>query len=683
MGEDRATMRTKFIHLGSFGWCWRMLGWIQCPRSGGGRLRFVILVAWLACLACLGVCSADDSAEIRVWRDQTGRFETKAILVEIRDGRVKLRKPDGRVVWPPLSLLSQPDQDYVAKWQQAQKASDIFAGGVMEGDSPGPEAEATATAWKPGDEPVSVQSGRLLTVQPMPRPKLSEADPRSVSMSSPQAGLTVLPTIAGLADGNIPYLLDPKGRLSLLRVQQGTWDKTKFSQAVLVDHEVNRANPTTRWEEPLHFFNANPNHGLILGRADVGSWGATGQMVMLRLDGSGQLSELLRWYPDPESKESKPRVRQVEFIDAEIVLARVGDIVRVYDWNERREIWRLPISGWHRPALSPGGRYFAAQIRDEIALFESKTGNQLGVIKRDDADPVDLVFHPTGLRLAAVGGREIDIYDLADAGNDRSFSLTEPIDTFYSDPSWTDESHLLVGGTRLVDTDLGRQVWQYDLGGRGNDNRAFQSGLFRGVIGGRGGLIVFRHAIPHATVAKAKASVDWSDIQVLGPGDSVRLEISVSGPTNRSKVAELMQAAIAKAGWKLSDTADSVVRFANYRTDERTHRFRSGPLKDQELPYRPYATVVDVEVGGEVVYRVADVGRVPDDFKVSLDETLKDAIERQTVPTYRMIERLDLPPHIIQPEFQHGLGKSTLDAEGFVDATDFVSGLVQAPPRGR
>jgi hypothetical protein len=69
----------------------------------------------------------------------------------------------------------------------------------------------------------------------------------------------------------------------------------------------------------------------------------------------------------------------------------------------------------------------------------------------------------------------------------------------------------------------------------------------------------------------------------------------------------------------------------------------------------------------EVAYRLVDPGLAPDKMEIELNETLAQAIERQTVPSYRLIERLELPSRIVAPELQQGLGKSTLTTSGFVD----------------
>ena len=66
-------------------------------------------------------------------------------MLDVKAGRVKLRKTDGRVVYPAFSLLSQADQDYVSKWEEAQQQGNIFAGGLMEDDAADEASAARST----------------------------------------------------------------------------------------------------------------------------------------------------------------------------------------------------------------------------------------------------------------------------------------------------------------------------------------------------------------------------------------------------------------------------------------------------------------------------------------------------------------------------------------------------------
>ena len=54
------------------------------------------------------------TAEARIWKDASGKHTIDAEFVELTDGVVKLRKPDGKVQSLSLKKLSKADQDHVA-----------------------------------------------------------------------------------------------------------------------------------------------------------------------------------------------------------------------------------------------------------------------------------------------------------------------------------------------------------------------------------------------------------------------------------------------------------------------------------------------------------------------------------------------------------------------------------------
>ncbi|NQT13362.1 MAG: hypothetical protein HQ582_11470 [Planctomycetes bacterium] len=72
----------------------------------GGRL--VIAICGLIAVACFS-WTASARAEMRVWKDRTGKFSTQAEFVAVSSDSVELKKPDGTLVRVPLRLLSKQD----------------------------------------------------------------------------------------------------------------------------------------------------------------------------------------------------------------------------------------------------------------------------------------------------------------------------------------------------------------------------------------------------------------------------------------------------------------------------------------------------------------------------------------------------------------------------------------------
>ncbi len=59
--------------------------------------------------------SSPQAAQLRTWKDGSGKFSIEAALVGVEGGKVTLRKADGSTTKVPLSTLSEADQAYVGK----------------------------------------------------------------------------------------------------------------------------------------------------------------------------------------------------------------------------------------------------------------------------------------------------------------------------------------------------------------------------------------------------------------------------------------------------------------------------------------------------------------------------------------------------------------------------------------
>ncbi len=64
--------------------------------------------------------AAPAGVPMRTWSDVSGRFQIEAVFVSVVDGKVNLRRADGRVLAVPLEKLSAADQAYVKQQQQAE-----------------------------------------------------------------------------------------------------------------------------------------------------------------------------------------------------------------------------------------------------------------------------------------------------------------------------------------------------------------------------------------------------------------------------------------------------------------------------------------------------------------------------------------------------------------------------------
>jgi hypothetical protein len=65
--------------------------------------------------------TAGPAVALRTWSDSTGTFKIEATYLGLSDGKVQLKRQDGREISVPLDRLSPQDQQYVQQAQQAAK----------------------------------------------------------------------------------------------------------------------------------------------------------------------------------------------------------------------------------------------------------------------------------------------------------------------------------------------------------------------------------------------------------------------------------------------------------------------------------------------------------------------------------------------------------------------------------
>jgi hypothetical protein len=133
-------------------------------RSRLSVAHFVFLTVSLGAAALhaedgkVGAIGADEP--LRQWSDTTGRYQIDATLIDYRDGKVELRRFDGKRLTVSLSRLSRTDRDYVRRALSKKEKKDeaerppaeSSAASVLDADIPDAktaESSESATGGRP------------------------------------------------------------------------------------------------------------------------------------------------------------------------------------------------------------------------------------------------------------------------------------------------------------------------------------------------------------------------------------------------------------------------------------------------------------------------------------------------------------------------------------------------------
>ena len=69
-----------------------------------------------------GDAKPDGEPALRTWTDSSGKFKIEAQCLGVADGKVQLRKADGKVVSIALEKLSQADRDFLSPAARSQSS---------------------------------------------------------------------------------------------------------------------------------------------------------------------------------------------------------------------------------------------------------------------------------------------------------------------------------------------------------------------------------------------------------------------------------------------------------------------------------------------------------------------------------------------------------------------------------
>jgi len=106
------------------------------------------LPTWALLLGSLLMAAGPASA--RKWTNDTGAFSVEAELVDVQDGNVRLKRPDGTTITVAVAKLSQVDRDYLA--EQVRPRQPSAAGGMQVERYPNGQVKAEYTTNDQGQK---------------------------------------------------------------------------------------------------------------------------------------------------------------------------------------------------------------------------------------------------------------------------------------------------------------------------------------------------------------------------------------------------------------------------------------------------------------------------------------------------------------------------------------------------
>ena len=325
-------------------------------------------------------------------------------------------------------------------------------------------------------------------------------------------------------------------------------------------------------------------------------------------------------------------------------------------------------------ALSPAGELMALPAGTSIAVIDTLSAKVVGLIARE-TKASQISFSQDGSLLAAFEPFEIALYNMSDGTLTRTLDVPEHReDTLLN---WVGK-HLLVGSV-VYDVDRGLPLWTYE--GEPTSRSTVGSYLVCGFGGEKSSSLTIQR-VPHAGVLAEAASVDRENIYALRPGDAVKVDytFNTTPADAQVEIRSAVEGKLKKLGWKISRNAPNALLVELQEGQPGTVEYRSRKLSSSIQPapvvrpspsdvtetvnFIPWTHKVSIMADGALVYQSTHVRTPYSGLLVREGESTQSAVTKYCQPSPDYFAQLPIPPQLLKLEFQGGLGKSKLTANG-------------------
>lgn len=641
---------------------------------------------WAVALLVLAAAPALGAGELRTWRDESGKFEVRAELLDFDGEKVRLAREDGKEITVPLSRLCAADRAHVRRIMKdrdgaGEDGADEPAA-AEDDDAAGEEADDGRKRADRGfvrlrDLPAK-RAGNAKGVLVWPTRLATPGDPVGGFVADPGEAIGAVRAAVGVDVGKasdaermsraVP--LDTAGRRFLMSVVARDYSKSPplVCRVYLIDAE---AGTTTIVQETKELYELL-DHDIESGVTLLGERGA--KFGILAADKPTRLVVATGF---PEGKPDLKLVRDCPQIDkniaAEVVGARLlsarhalvsmTTAAGVWELDTCRALQVVPATG---PAAASGGlRYVAIPTTGSVVVIEP--ASRRTVVAVPTAMTVSgLAFDPAGQRLAIVEPGWISIQDCVAGGDPIRFQSPEATGSV----SWVGPSLILVGSGALIDVDRKAVLWRYQLGSG--------SSVSGSTVVARDSDQVCFLAVPHPAAEARRAT--WTPVAdpiLLRRGDGVTIatEISAGVQIDRAALEQTLADLAQRAGFQVVAEAPTRLVARLDRLAPRTVRLGFGlgigrgvgPGGPPTMETNPLLASIEFRNADGVAWSTTVVNSSSPVVMLQQNETLEQGIRRLETPAVAPFAAAVLPTIVERPEVVAGRGLSEPKATGWKD----------------
>ncbi|RCS54122.1 hypothetical protein DTL42_02940 [Bremerella cremea] len=618
-------------------------------------------------------------AESRSWSNDTGQFRIDGKLQSAEDNKVKILKSDNRVITVPLDKLSEEDQKFVNEFLAAEAKQESPANPFAGGEKANPFAggqPASAMLNDPSQGGIPQKMAVVGGVRPItasPSPGLWDVKPpfalpplklhdTIVPLNLPKPFASKLTIGAG---GRGPTVV-------LNNYKQSHRQEENISRFVIYDPVTEQASPIVEYNQPWKLMSVAPNGGMMVAVRDNG-WGRGSDLALFKIE-DNQLKPLY-WFNAVAG--DREEIYWASFLPGNRLATISSEkLVIIWDLNNPagpKAVYQGSTGGPKKAITSPAGELMIFPAGNNIAVVDTINAKLAGWIERETA-PTELALSSDGRTLAAFHPFAVTLYSMETGAELKKFAVSHG----FSEVNfrWIGD-HLMVGNV-VYDVQRELAIWNYQGLPDGYD--VYYGDYHLAAFGEdkRTTLTIFK--LPHAAALAAAENVDPLAVYAMRPGDGVKVVFNLSGaPAQVQQDAQnAVQAKIDELGWVKLDNAVTVMEITvePLKQDTQDYYVRKGfgpffapsfgqPTGPKEtVTFTPWKHSLVIKVGGKQIYSTGYTRSAPQNLQLKENESPQAAVNRIVQPDGKSFKTMKVPPHLLKPEYQGGMGSSRLTKAG-------------------
>lgn len=608
-----------------------------------------------------------DEAAFRTWSDASGSFKLDAQLVKFAGDSVTLRRKDGKELTLPLTKLSKSDQEFLKNPSGSKSVKKFDLPAATSSRTIGPAKLINDLSADVKPLPAQEKTPPLIAV---PALGALAADPGKALMQTKNYGVAVT-EIDAYDVVSRPMCVDTNSGAMIVSVGRRVAGQTVFRGRVYrAGYGIKKAELLLDVPETVDLLSHDTETGrtlLIAGRDELYHGG---ELVLVEGMAEGSVKVLCRRsLPGIEKPGFKPNPDWAA-LKGDVAFVTIGS--NLYAWNleQNQLVFQIALGSGEKTAISPGGKYIAIGGNNKVLVIDSVTGEPLGQFSTGTTLVPQLMFDPTGQKLAVAMGNRLDIWNLAAAEYESQLTLFSQVGQMLA---WVQPDLLLTSLGGLVDLDLEMGVWNYSLP-HVERCQSIESGVLVSEEQ-KSFLVVSALSVPHPPASRFRTRLNSGAAKdlIVQPGSAVSIRIDTKQPVDAEDIKTALQTVAEKAGWVVKPKAPIELVAIIGRGEKKSLSYRlSNGLggaggKEETATITPFTSELQIQRGGKTLWSRKTSNHVPSILFMTDGQSLQQEVSKFEKPDASFFENLSLPPRIINPDLQKSMGMSRFTENGWAE----------------